>query len=78
MIQVIIGSNTNRKSVLVDPNTTIREVLETNGIDYSVGGIHLDGLSIGGSELDDTFAERGVSEKCMLISVVKSDGGARL
>lgn len=75
MIQITIGTNTNRERVLVDPNTTIRQVLEEHNIDYSVGGIHLDGMSIGGSQLDETFAEKGIKEKCMLISVVKSDGG---
>ena len=77
MIKVLIGTNTNRKNVIVDPNRTLKSVLEENGIDYSTGGIHLDGLAVGGEELNKTFAEHGIAEDCILISVVKGDGGIR-
>lgn len=76
MINVTIGTNLNRTKTMVTPNTTIRTLLEEYDIDYSVGGIHLDGMSISGSELDKTFADFGITEKCTLISVVKSDGGS--
>lgn len=75
MIRVTIGTNTNRKSITLNPNTTIREALEDNNIDYSTGGIHLDGLAIAGSDLDKSFAEYGIEESCYLVSVVKADGG---
>ena len=75
MIKVRIGTNLNRKEVMVDPNTTIKAVLEENEIDYSVGGIHLDGMSIAGAELNKCFRDFGITEKCTLVSVVKSDGG---
>lgn len=75
MIKVRIGTNLNRKEVMVDPNTTIKAVLEENEIDYSVGGIHLDGMSIAGAELNKSFRDFGIAEKCTLVSVVKSDGG---
>ena len=48
MIKVIVGTNTNRRSVMVDPSRTLKSVLEENGVDYSRGGIHLDGLAVGG------------------------------
>lgn len=75
MIKVRIGTNLNRKEVIVDPATTIKTVLEQNEIDYSVGGIHLDGMSIAGPELDKSFRDFGITEKCTLVSVVKADGG---
>lgn len=75
MIRVLIGTNTNRKTVVIDPSKTIKEVLEENGVDYSTGGIHLDGESIGGAELNRTFAEKGINSDCMLISVVNAKGG---
>lgn len=75
MIRVTIGTNTNRKSITVDPSRTLKDVLDENGIDYSVGGIHLDGLAVGGEGLNKSFTEHGISEDCILISVVKGDGG---
>lgn len=75
MIKVIVGTNTNRTSVLVDPSRTLKSVLEENGIDYSRGGIHLDGLAVGGEGLNRSFTDHGITEDCILISVVKGDGG---
>lgn len=75
MIQVTLGTNTNRKKITCSPTKTLREVLEENGIDYHVGGIHLDGISVAGEELNRSFEDHGVTEDCILISVVKGDGG---
>lgn len=75
MIKVIVGTNTSRRSVMVDPSRTLKSVLEENGVDYSRGGIHLDGLAVGGEGINRTFAEHGITEDCILISVVKGDGG---
>lgn len=77
MIRITIGTNTNRKNITVDPNKTIKSVLEEEGIDYSKGGIHLDGLAVAGEGLNKTFTQHGISEDCILISVVKGDGGIR-
>lgn len=75
MIRVIIGTNTNRRSITVDPSRTLKSVLDENGIDYSTGGIHLDGLAVGGEGLNKSFTDHGISEDCILIAVVKGDGG---
>ena len=75
MIRVIIGTNTNRKSITVDPSRTLKDVLDENGIDYSTGGIHLDGLAVGGEGLNKSFTEHGITEDCIPIAVVKGDGG---
>lgn len=75
MIKVIVGTNTSRKSVMVDPSRTLKSVLEENGIDYSRGGIHLDGLAVGGEGINKSFAEHGITEDCILVAVVKGDGG---
>lgn len=75
MIRVTIGTNTNRKAVTVDPGRTLKSVLDENGIDYSTGGIHLDGLAVGGAGLNKSFTEHGITEDCILVSVVKGDGG---
>ncbi len=75
MIQVLIGTNTNRKRITVDPSRSIKSVLEENHIDYSTGGIHLDGIAVAGADLNKSFTEHGITEDCILISVVKGDGG---
>ncbi len=77
MIKVLIGTNTNRKQITTDPSRTLKSVLEENGIDYSTGGIHLDGLAVAGEDLNKSFTEHGITEDCILISVVKGDGGIR-
>lgn len=75
MISVLVGTNTNRKRITVDPSRTVKSVLEEQHIDYSTGGIHLDGLAVGGEGLNKSFTDHGITEDCILISVVKGDGG---
>lgn len=73
MIKVTVGNNVKRESVIVDENTTLRTVLEDNGIDYTSGNMHLDGSSLKPGEIDKTFADLGITEKCYLLNVVKAD-----
>lgn len=73
MIKVTVGNNVKRESVIVDENTTLRTVLEDNGVDYTSGTMHLDGSSLKPGEIDKTFAELGITEKCYLLNVVKAD-----
>ncbi|MBR2859140.1 MAG: hypothetical protein IKB90_03520 [Alistipes sp.] len=73
MIKVTVGNNVKRESVIVDENTTLRAVLEDNGIDYTSGTMHLDGSSLKPGEIDKTFADLGITEKCYLLNVVKAD-----
>lgn len=75
MIRVTIGTNTNRKAIIVDPSRSLKSVLDENNIDYSRGGIHLDGLAVGGEGLNKSFTEHGITEDCFLVAVVKGDGG---
>lgn len=76
MINVTIGNNTRRHPVILDENTTLRSALEQNGIDYSVGMTSLDGTSLQPGDLDKTFAQFGITEKCYLLNVVKADNAA--
>lgn len=73
MIKVTVGNNVKRESVIVDENTTLRAVLEDNGIDYTSGTMHLDGSSLKPGEIDKTFADLGITEKCYLLNVIKAD-----
>jgi hypothetical protein len=73
MIQVTLGTNTNRKKVNVDPNTTLRTVLEDNEVNYSTATVHMDGASLQPGDLDKSFADFGITESTYLIAVVKAD-----
>lgn len=73
MIKVTLGTNLKRESQLVEETSTLRSALEAAGIDYSVGMITLDGATLRPGDLDKTFAEHGITEKCFLLSVVKAD-----
>ena len=37
MLKITVGTNTNRKTVMVTEDTTLRQVLEENDINYSAG-----------------------------------------
>ena len=78
MIKVTIGNNVKHEDVIVDENLTLREVLENNGIDYSVGTMNLDGSSVKPGGLNSTFKELGYDgtedhNRCYLLNVVKAD-----
>lgn len=75
MISVLIGTNLERKTVLMNPDKIIKDALEENNIDYSRGGVHLDGESLTAADLNKTFADKGITSDCILVAVVKSDGG---
>ena len=73
MIKVTVGNNVKREAVIIDENTTLRNCLEENGVDYTRGVMHLDGSSLAPGDLDKTFKDFGITEKCFLLNVVKAD-----
>jgi hypothetical protein len=73
MIKVTIGNNVKRTSEILDKNTILREALETAEIDYTRGIMNLDGSTLNPGDLDKTFADFGITEKCYLLNVVKAD-----
>lgn len=72
-IKVTVGTNTSRKSVIVDANTTLRRVLEDNEIDYSRANVNLDGASLNPGDMDKSFTTLGITESCFLIASIKQD-----
>lgn len=77
MIRLKIGTNTSSTTAIVEPTRTIKSLLEEHNVDYSRGGVHLDGLAIAGADLNKTLEEHGVEESGILICVVKGDGGVK-
>ena len=73
MIKVTLGNNVKRKTEIFDENTTLREALEETEIDYTTGIMNLDGSTLSPGDLDKTFVEHGITERCYLLNVVKAD-----
>jgi len=78
MLRVYIGNNVKRDAYSIDENTTLRAALEQAGIDYTIGMTSLDGSTLAPGDLDKTFADFGVAEKCYLLNVVKADNAAAI
>ena len=77
MIQVTVGTNTNRRRVNVDPNLTVKEVLEQNNVNYSATTIHLDGAPLNATEINSTFTDLGIDSDRYLLSIVKAENAYR-
>lgn len=73
MIQVTVGTTTNRIKKNYPSDTTVRAILEDNNVDYGVATIMLDGVNIKTNEMDSTLHTLGKTEKCMLIAVIKAE-----
>ena len=76
MIKVTIGNNVDRKSEVLEASTTLRSALELAEIDYARGMMNLDGAPLRPGDLDKTFADFGITDKCYLLNVVKADNAA--
>ena len=76
MIKCYVGNNVSKKAAIVDENITLRDCLEQNGVEYGVGQLHLDGSALSPGDLDKTFADFGITEKCFLLSVAKTTNAA--
>lgn len=73
MIKVIIGTNTARKTVMVAPDTKIKDILTQNDIQLGVGTVTVDGCPVTIEEMNSTLAELGITESVYILSVIKSD-----
>ena len=70
MIQLTIGTTTNRKTVIVDENTTIRDALQL--VTFPMGDtLRLNGESV--HDLGATIASFNVGERAALLAVTKAD-----
>lgn len=73
MIQVTIGTNLDRRKVIVEDSATPKQVMIDNDVDYSVATVHLDGAIIDTAEMNKPLSSFGITETCMLIAVVKDE-----
>lgn len=73
MVSIIVGNNVKRETKIVSETSTLRQTLESAGIDYTRGAMHLDGAPLQPGDLDKTFADFGITERGYLLNVVKAD-----
>lgn len=73
MIKITVGNNVKRVTVFEDETKTPRQVLEENEINYTSGVTTLDGAPMQHGDMDKSFADLGITEKCYLLCVVKAD-----
>lgn len=74
VVNVITGTNvTKNQPVQVPSDTTLRSVLEAAQIDYTRGGITIDGVSLQPGDIDKTFDDFKVGDKTFLLQVRKAD-----
>lgn len=73
MISVSIRTNVERNEAIVPENTTVRALLEEHEIDYTRQMIQIDGVKLGVGDFDKSFAELGITERCFLSGVTKTD-----
>lgn len=75
MIQLTIGSNTKKNTIVVQPTDTLQSAIDQVELDITGAALHLNGQMIPGASTGETFEELGVKDgsKAMLISVIKAD-----
>ena len=72
MIQVTIGKNAGApRTVTATPDETPRQILEANNVEYARATVTIDGSTLKAGEMDKTFGELGITEKCYLFDVTK-------
>lgn len=77
MLNVTVGTNTSRKKVVTAPNTVLRALLESNGVNLNVGSIHINGEMVSRDNLDKSLSELRVTDGAFIISVAKADNASK-
>lgn len=75
MINVKFSSNFARGEISIPNNTTIADFCENTdvNIDYGRGMTTLNGTVLTPGDFNKTFGELGITEKCQLNNVAKTD-----
>lgn len=78
MINLTIGTNTERKTVIVEADKPLNEILVENDVNVVGSALHLNGSLIAGVDVQNSLTELGIADggQAMLIAVVKADSAA--
>ena len=73
MINVTVGNNTSRQTLIVADSKTLREIFDEAEVVYASASVNIDGCPLNIGDMDKTLAEMGVKDKCYLIAVTKTN-----
>lgn len=73
MINVVVGTNTGRDTIIVADTMTPKDIFAKQGIDYARANVHLDGAALSAAGMNTSLKDHKITEKCTLIAVVKGD-----
>lgn len=73
VIKVKVRTNVIKETYNVESGTTLRTFLEDVGVDYAKGFLTVDGTSLAPGDIDKTFDDLHIAEKCFVNQVVKAD-----
>lgn len=72
-VTVTIGNNLKRGDHIIEDTTTLRAAFDKADVDYAIGVNTLDGAALQAGDLDKSFSDFNVKDRCFLYSVVKAD-----
>jgi hypothetical protein len=75
-IKVSLATPDGRKTALVDDNTSIKDVLNNNGVVYTKATLMLDGVILGAADINKTLAQMNVTSDCTISVTIKMDNAA--
>lgn len=75
MITLTITTTTNRKTVIVDGNKTVKDILAEQNVDYTESAIHLEGLPLNTNEMGQALNTLVTGDAAMLNVIVRQKAG---
>lgn len=77
IISVTVRNNVTSKTVTTPSTTSIRQIFEDNGVEYTSGVVSLDGASLPAGSMDKSLEELGITaDHCYLMVTVKADNAS--
>ena len=78
MIFVNVSDSNSRygQQMVNEATDTPRSLFEKLGVAYERGQTSINGRILNGAQIDETFANLGVSGQCTLTNIIKGDGAA--
>lgn len=73
MVKVKVGTNLSMKEVIVSETETVRNILESNGVNYVTATVTIDCCPVGLGDLDKSLSDLGIADECYIIASVKTD-----
>ena len=76
MIKVIVKNNVNENEIIVDENSSIKDVLDNEGVDYTTRMIALNGETIRIEDLTKSFKDFTLKEYNYLMAMKRLDNAS--